>query len=44
MTEIAVIRVDYCDLLVPEMAKSAEVKIGQTPLRWERPSALLSAS
>jgi hypothetical protein len=30
MTDIAVIHVDYHALPVPEMAKSAEVKIGRT--------------
>lgn len=41
MTDIAVIHVDYHDLPVPEMAKSAEVKIGQTAIAMGTPFGLV---
>jgi S1-C subfamily serine protease len=40
-TDIAVIHVDYEDLPVPEMAKSAEVKIGQTAIAMGTPFGLV---
>jgi serine protease Do len=40
-TDIAVIHVDYHDLPVPEMAKSAEVKIGQTAIAMGTPFGLV---
>jgi len=41
MTDIAVIHVDYHDLPVSEMAKSAEVKIGQTAIAMGTPFGLV---
>lgn len=41
MTDIAVIHVDYHDLPVPEMAKGAEVKIGQTAIAMGTPFGLV---
>ena len=40
-TGIAVIHVDYHDLPIPEMAKSAEVKIGQTAAAMGTPFGLV---
>jgi len=40
-TDIAVIHVDYDDLPVPEMAKGAEVKIGQTAIAMGTPFGLV---
>jgi serine protease Do len=40
-TDIAVIKVDYRGLPVPEMAKSAEVKIGQTAIAMGTPFGLV---
>ncbi|MGZ7133491.1 MAG: S1C family serine protease [Halobacteriota archaeon] len=40
-TDIAVIHVEYEDLPVPEMAKSAEVKIGQTAIAMGTPFGLV---
>jgi len=40
-TDIAIIHVDYDDLPAPEMAKSAEVKIGQTAIAMGTPFGLV---